>query len=189
LRKERPGVELLGLPADQIPQATMEDQIRVIVDIFASGGAQCVFHTMNEKEVENIMADPIVSVASDSGIRKYGLGAPHPRGYGTNTRVLARYVRERHIISLPEAIRKMTSLPAHAFRFIDRGLVREGYAADVVIFDPNTVEDKATFEKPHQYPVGIEWVIVNGEVVCEHGGMTGKLPGKVIRGPGFQPAH
>jgi N-acyl-D-amino-acid deacylase len=108
----------------------------MIVDIFASGGAQCVFHTMNEKEVENIMADPIVSVASDSGIRKYGMGAPHPRGYGTNTRVLARYVREKHIISLPEAIRKMTSLPAHAFRFSDRGLIHEGFAADVVILIP-----------------------------------------------------
>src|SRR5438045_2582289 len=99
LRRERPGVELIGLPSDQIPQPTLEDQIRMIVDIFASGGAQCVFHTMNEKEVENIMADPTVSVASDSGIRKYGIGAPHPRGYGTNTRVLARYVREKHIIS------------------------------------------------------------------------------------------
>ncbi|HEV8291830.1 MAG TPA: amidohydrolase family protein, partial [Tepidisphaeraceae bacterium] len=189
LRKERPGVELIGLPADQIPQATLEDQIRMIIDIFASGGAQCVFHTMNEKEVENIMADPMVSVASDSGIRRYGSGAPHPRGYGTNARVLARYVREKKIISLPEAIRKMTSMPARAFRFDDRGWIKEGYAADVVVFDPKTVEDLATFEKPHQYPVGIDWVIVNGEIVCEHDGMTGKLPGKVIRGPGYQAAH
>ena len=189
LRNEKPGVELIGLPADQIPAPTLEDQIRMIVDIFASGGAQCVFHTMNEKEVENIMADATVSVASDSGIRRYGTGAPHPRGYGTNTRVLARYVREKHIISLPEAIRKMTSMPAHAFRFNDRGMIKENFAADVVIFDPNKVEDLATFEKPHQYPVGIECVIVNGEIVCQHGGMTGKLPGKVIRGPGYQPAH
>jgi N-acyl-D-amino-acid deacylase len=189
LRREKPGVELIGLPTDQIPQATLEDQIRMIVDIFASGGAQCVFHTMNEKEVENIMADPTVSVASDSGIRSYGLGAPHPRGYGTNTRVLARYVREKKIITLPEAIRKMTSMPAQAFRFKDRGWIREGLAADVVIFDPATVEDKATFEKPHQYPVGIECVIVNGEVACQHGGMTGKLAGKVILGPGYHPPH
>jgi len=95
-------------------------------------------------------------------------------------------VREKHIIALPEAIRKMTSLPAQAFRFDDRGMIKETYVADVVIFDPATVEDRATFEKPHQYPVGIECVIVNGEIVCEHGGMTGKLPGKVIRGPGYQ---
>jgi N-acyl-D-amino-acid deacylase len=189
LRREKPGVELLGLPADQIPQPTLEDQIRMIVDIFGSGGAQCVFHTMNEKEVENIMADPTVSVASDSGIRSYGIGAPHPRGYGTNTRVLARYVREKKVISLPEAIRKMTSMPAQAFRFKDRGWIKEGYAADVVIFDPTTVEDKATFEKPHQYPIGIECVIVNGEVVCQHGGMSGKLPGQAILGPGYQPPH
>src|SRR4051812_35910910 len=189
LRKEKPGVELIGLPADQIPQPTLEDQIRMIVDIFSSGGAQCVFHTMNEKEVENIMADPTVSVASASGIRRYGTGAPHPRGYGTNTRVLARYVREKHIISLPEAIRKMTSMPAHAFRFSDRGMIKENFVADLVIFDANKVEDLATFEKPHQYPSGIEWVIVNGQVVCEHGGMTGTLPGRVIRGPGYQPPH
>jgi N-acyl-D-amino-acid deacylase len=189
LRKERPGVELIGLPADQIPQPTLEEQIRMIINIFASGGAQCVFHTMNEKEVENIMADPAVSVASDSGIRRYGAGAPHPRGYGTNARVLARYVREKKIISLPEAIRKMTSMPAQAFRFSDRGWIKEGYAADVVIFDPKTVEDLATFEKPHQYPLGIQCVIVNGEITCQHGGMTGKLPGKVIRGPGYQPPH
>jgi N-acyl-D-amino-acid deacylase len=189
LRRERPGVELIGLPSDQIPQPTLEDQIRMIVDIFAGGGAQCVFHTMNEKEVENIMADPTVSVASDSGIRRYGTGAPHPRGYGTNARVLARYVREKQIITLPEAIRKMTSMPASAFRFADRGIIKENFAADVVIFDPGKVEDLATFEKPHQYPLGIEWVIVNGQVVCEHGGMTGALPGKVIRGPGYQPPH
>jgi N-acyl-D-amino-acid deacylase len=189
LRKERPGVELIGLAADQIPQPTLEEQIRMIIEIFASGGAQCVFHTMNEKEVENIMADPAVSVASDSGIRRYGSGAPHPRGYGTNARVLARYVREKKIITLPEAIRKMTTMPAHAFRFKDRGWIREGYAADVVIFDPDTVADLATFEKPHQYSLGIEWIIVNGEVVCARGGMTGKLPGKVVRGPGYRTAH
>ena len=187
LRKEKPGVELIGLPSDQIPAPTLEDQIRMIIDIFAGGGAQCVFHTMNEKEVENIMADPAVSVASDSGIRRYGAGAPHPRGYGTNARVLARYVREKKIISLPEAIRKMTSMPAQAFRFGDRGWIKEGFAADIVILDPKTVEDLATFEKPHQYPVGIQCVIVNGEVAAQSGGMTGKLAGKVIRGPGYQP--
>jgi N-acyl-D-aspartate/D-glutamate deacylase len=80
----------------------------------------------------------------------------------------------------------MSSLPAHAFRFNDRGLIKEDFAADMVIFDPNKVEDLATFEKPHQYPIGIEWVIVNGQVVCEHGGMTGRLPGQVIRGPGYE---
>src|SRR5258706_714011 len=103
-----------------------------------------------------------------------------------NARVVARYVREKHILAMPEAIRKMTSMPPDAFRFDDRGMIKETYVADVVIFDPATVEDRATFEKPHQYPVGIECVIVNGEIVCEHGGMTGKLPGKVIRGPGYQ---
>jgi N-acyl-D-amino-acid deacylase len=186
LRKERPNAELIGLPSNQIPEPTMEDQIRMIVDIFAGGGAQCVFHTMNEKEVENIIANPLVSIASDSGIRKYGSGAPHPRGYGTNARVLARYVREKKIITLPEAIRKMTSMPAQAFRFKDRGLLKPGYAADIVIFDPEKIADTATFEKPHQYPIGIDRVFVNGKVVFEEGSMTGALPGQVIRGPGYQ---
>jgi N-acyl-D-amino-acid deacylase len=159
----------------------------MIIDIFASGGAQCVFHTMNEKEVENIIAHPLVSIASDSGIRKYGSGAPHPRGYGTNARVLGVYVREKKILTLPEAIRKMTSMPAQAFRFKDRGWIKEGYAADIVIFDPDKIIDTATFEKPHQYPLGIDRVLVNGKTVFEEGTMTGALPGQVLLGPGHKP--
>jgi N-acyl-D-amino-acid deacylase len=125
-----------------------------------------------------------VAIASDSGIRDFGSGQPHPRGYGTNARVLGHYVREKHVIPLEEAIRKMTSLPATAFRFQDRGLLRAGYVADLTLFDPDTVIDRATFEKPHQYAAGIVHVIVNGYPVFRQGEMTGLLPGKPVLGPG-----
>jgi N-acyl-D-aspartate/D-glutamate deacylase len=109
---------------------------------------------------------------------------PHPRGYGTNARVLGKYVRERRLITLEDAVRKMTSQPALAFRFDDRGIIRPGYAADLVLFDSEKVIDKATFEKPHQYPEGIPTVIVNGHVVLRDGQLTGLLPGEPVLGPG-----
>ena len=167
-----------------MPKVTMEDQCRVVADIIAHGGASCVFHSMIEPDVENIMRSSIVSIASDSGIRQFGSGVPHPRGYGTNTRVLGVYARERKIISMEEAVRKMTSQPAMVFKMKDRGLVKEGYAADLVLFDPNTVADRATFEKPHQYPDGIRYVLVNGQIVLAGEKMTGKLPGVPVYGPG-----
>jgi N-acyl-D-amino-acid deacylase len=178
-------VELLAEDPPKLPDVTMEDQYRAIIDIWLKGGAGCVFHTMDEAEVERIMAYPLVSVASDSGVREFGVAQPHPRGYGTNARVLGKYVRERNVIALEDAVRKMTSQPALAFRFEDRGLLRRGYAADVTIFNPETVTDRATFEKPHAYSEGFEWVIVNGEVVLEKGKMTGKLPGRPLRGAGL----
>jgi len=166
-------------------QVTMEDQYRTIIDIYLKGGAQMVFHTMDETQVENIMRNPLVSICSDSGVRAFGSGVPHPRGYGSNARVLGHYVRERKVISLEEAIRKMTSMPALAFRFKDRGLLREGYAADVVVFDAKTVTDKATFEQPHQYSEGFAYIIVNGRTVFEDGTMTGTFSGGPIYGPAW----
>jgi N-acyl-D-amino-acid deacylase len=175
-------VELLSDASKaELPAVSMEEQYRTVIDIQLSGGASCVFHTMNESEVENILRSPLVSVASDSGVRDFGVGVPHPRGYGTNSRVLGRYVREKKTISLEEAVRKMTSMPAAAFRLKDRGMLRAGAWADVTIFDPEKVIDNATFEKPHQYPKGIEYVIVNGELVVENGKVTGKLPGRAVR--------
>ncbi len=172
-----------GNPWDFV-EVSMEDQYRTVIDIYLDGGAGGVFHTMDETEVKNILKHPLVGIASDSGVRVFGQGMPHPRGYGTNSRVLGRYVRELHVITLEDAIRKMTSQPATAFRMKDRGVIRVGNYADLVIFDPDTVADQATFDQPHQYPVGIETVIVNGTVVYENGQMTGAKPGDVIYGPG-----
>jgi N-acyl-D-amino-acid deacylase len=115
--------ELLAAKPPALPEVSMEDQYRAILDIYLKGGASCVFHTMDETEVETILRCPLVSVASDSGVREFGAAQPHPRGYGTNARVLGKYVRERRVITLEDAIRKMTSMPAAAFRFKDRGLL------------------------------------------------------------------
>jgi N-acyl-D-amino-acid deacylase len=120
-------------------------------------------------------------IASDSGVRRFGSGVPHPRGYGNNARVLGRYVRELKIISLEDAIRKMTSLPAQTFGLRDRGLIREGFAADFVLFDEKTIADRATFENPHQYAGGIGAVYVNGTAVFADGKMTEARPGIALR--------
>jgi len=184
LRREKKSDELLSDKPEQLPVVSMEEQYRAVIDIWLKGGAGCVFHTMNEDEVINIMKCPLVGVASDSGIREMGVGNPHPRGYGTNARVLGHYVRELKLIPLEEAIRKMTSMPATAFRFKDRGLLKEGLAADIVIFDPEKIIDKATFEKPHQYSQGIEYMIVNGGVVLGEGKLSGQLTGQTLMGPG-----
>jgi N-acyl-D-amino-acid deacylase len=140
---------------------------------------------MSETDVQNIMRQPFTMIASDSSVRVFGEGVPHPRGYGNNTRVLGKYVRELKLITLEDAIRKMTSLPAQTFNLRDRGLIKEGFAADLVIFDENTIADKATFENPHQYAEGFSQVLVNGEIVFDGAKMTGKFPGQPLYGNGF----
>ena len=189
LSKQVAGKELLA-PSTQVadrdlPPVTMDEQYRAVIDIYLHGGASMVFHTMDESDVVNILRCPLISIASDSGVREFGTAMPHPRGYGTNARVLGRYARDQHVITLADAVRKMTSQPATAFRFSDRGLLKEGFVADVTIFDPDRVIDKSTFEQPHQYSVGIEDVIVNGKLVLENEKMTGTLSGTPIHGPGW----
>jgi N-acyl-D-amino-acid deacylase len=157
-------------------------QIEQIIAMYEAGGAGMVYHGMNEDDVQRIMREPFTMIASDSGVRQQDESVPHPRGYGNNTRVLGRYVRELKVISLEDAIRKMTSLPAQTFGFRDRGMIREGFAADLVIFDENTISDQATFEKPHQFPLGISYVLVNGDVVFAQGNMTDARPGVALRG-------
>ncbi|MEZ4899911.1 MAG: amidohydrolase family protein, partial [Saprospiraceae bacterium] len=147
---------------------------------------QMVYHKMNEKDVERLMALPYTMIASDAGIPAYGIGAPHPRAYGTNARVLGRYIRDHHVTTWEDAIRKMTSLPARKFNLKDRGLLLPGYAADIVIFDPEKVNDLATFEHPHAYSTGFSYVLVNGQVVVRQGKHTGNRPGHILTGPGFQ---
>lgn len=185
MRAERgDDVDWRAIAREQWPEVTSEEQYRAVIDMQLKGGASGVFHTMPEAEVVNIMRHPLVAVASDSGVRRFGEGNPHPRGYGTNARVLGRYVREQGHLKLEDAIRKMTSLPALAFRFDDRGVIREGYRADLVLFDPERVIDRATFEQPHQYAEGFDYVIVNGVPVVARGEITGALPGQVVHGPG-----
>ena len=128
------------------------------------------------------MREPFIAIASDSGIRlRQTTSLPHPRGAGNNPRVLARYVREREVLSLPLAVQKMTSLPAGVFGLTDRGVVRVGAFADLTLFDAETVQDEATFAEPLAAPSGIPWVLVNGVVVVENGEHTGARPGSVLR--------
>jgi N-acyl-D-amino-acid deacylase len=162
-------------------KADVGNQIEQILEMYAAGGAGMVYHSMSEPDVQNIMREPFTMIASDSGVRRHGEGTPHPRGYGNNARVLGRYVRELRLLTLEDAIRKMTSLPAQTFRLAGRGLVREGFAADLVVFDERTIADRATFAAPHQYPVGISYVFVNGQPVFAEGQMTPARPGEALR--------
>lgn len=161
-------------------KANLKNESETILEMLEKANAQMVYHSMNENDVKFFMQYPFNMPAADAGVSN-GKGMPHPRGYGTNSRVLARYVREFKILSVEEAIRRMTSLPAQKFGLKDRGLLKEGMAADIVIFDENTVKDNATFEAPHQYATGIPFVIVNGEVVVDNSSHTGKRSGKSIR--------
>jgi N-acyl-D-amino-acid deacylase len=165
-------------------QATQEAE--TVIEMMLQGGAGMVFHGMSEEDVSRIMKYPFNMFASDASIRVFNHGAPHPRGYGTNARVLAKYVREENLIPLEEAVRRMTSLPARKFHLKNRGMIMEGMAADIVVFDDNTVKDQSTFEAPHQYSTGFSYVIVNGKVVVNEGKHTGIRSGQIVYGPGHQ---
>jgi dihydroorotase/N-acyl-D-amino-acid deacylase len=158
----------------------------VVFEIIKGGGASAVYHAINSDDVDLIMQHPMTSIASDGPMTVFGIGSPHPRTYGTFARVLGSYVRDRNILSLEEAVRKMTSLPAQILSIDNRGLIQEGYYADITIFDASTVTDKATFEDPHQYAEGIYSVLVNGVIVVENGSHNGSKPGRVLRGPGYK---
>jgi len=134
--------------------------------------------------VESLMRLSYTMHGSDGAVEVIGQGIPHPRNYGTFPRIIARYVREKRIISLEEAIRKMTSFPAQTLRLKERGMIREGNYADITIFDWNTFEDKATFSAPHQYSQGLIYVLVNGELVVDKGKHTARLPGMILYGKG-----
>lgn len=162
----------------------LDKQIEQVFEMYKTGRVQMVYRMMDERDVKNIMQQPFTMIAADSGVRLYNVGVPHPRGYGNNARVLGRYVREFKIISLEDAIRKMTSLPAQTFKLNDRGLLKENFAADIVIFDEKTVTDKATFEQPHQYAEGFKAVIVNGKLVFDGNKMTDNMPGQALKSNG-----
>ena len=161
-------------------------EAETVIDIMINGGAGAVFHGMSEDDVKYIMQYPFNMFASDASIRIFNAGMPHPRGYGTNARVLGKYVRDEKVISLEEAIRRMTSLPAQKFQLNNRGLLQQGYAADIVIFNDKEVSDMATFERPHAYAKGFRYVLVNGVMTVENEKHTGARAGKALYGPGHQ---
>jgi N-acyl-D-amino-acid deacylase len=172
-----------------IPQAaklkrgsdSLDDQIEMLFEIERQGGGKGVYHGMSEDDMQAFLKHPLTMIASDGGPRTFGEDIPHPRSYGNNARVLGRYVRELKVLTLPEAIRRMTSLPAQTFHLGDRGVLKDGAWADLVIFDPDKVGDTATFEDPHHYAVGFSDVVVNGTPVIRNGALTDARPGGPLR--------
>ena len=160
---------------------TIDDQIETIIAIEKNGGATAVFHGMSENDLELFMRHPHTMFASDSGVRKLHKDVPHPRGYGNNARVLGVYVREKKVLRLEDAVRKMSWLPAQTFRIRDRGQLREGNWADLIVFDPSAVADHSTYRDPHHYATGFRWVFVNGALVVENDVHNGATPGKTVR--------
>ncbi len=175
--------EFEGLSLDRIARELGLDPVHAMIKMLIDDEAltKVILFGMCEEDVEKAVSSPYTSIGSDGRIRRFGVGKPHPRNYGTFPRVIAEYVRRRRVLTLPEAVRKMTSLPARRLGLWDRGIIRPGMKADLTIFNYYTVRDTATYENPHSYPVGIEYVIVNGEVVVENGRHTGARPGRLLR--------
>jgi dihydroorotase/N-acyl-D-amino-acid deacylase len=163
---------LAGVPADGAP---------LVVEAVRRGGVSAIYHVLDDGDVDRIMRHPLTMIASDGRLTKPGEGHPHPRWYGTFPRVLGRYVRERRLLTLESAVRKMTAMPAARLGVRDRGRIAEGMHADVVVFDAATIADRATFEQPHQYPVGIDVVVVNGVLAVDGGRFAGRRAGRVLR--------
>jgi N-acyl-D-amino-acid deacylase len=172
-------IEAVNLLRGNKHKANVEAE--TVIQMMEHGGAGMVFHGMGDADVNAIMKYPFNMFASDASIRVYKSGNPHPRGYGTNARVLAKYVREEKLISLEEAIRRMTSLPAQKFHLNDRGLLREGFAADIVVFDAATVKDQSTYDQPHQYSTGFNYVLVNGVITVDTGKHNGTRAGTTLK--------
>jgi N-acyl-D-amino-acid deacylase len=160
---------------------SLDAQIETILEITANGGAQGIFHGMSEDDLQKFLVLPETMIASDAGPRRFGDAVPHPRGYGNNARLLGRYVRELGLLGLEEGVRKMTSLPAQTFRLRNRGELKPGFVADVVVFDPAKVEDPSKFDDPHHYAKGFTDVIVNGVPVIRDGTVTAARPGRPVR--------
>lgn len=179
------GIDLAQLTAaagyrQDDPEGVAETALSLIETHSDSDKFSAIFHTMNDDDLIRIMTDPHTMTGSDGGSAELGVGKPHPRNYGTFPRVLARYVREKGVLKLPEAVRKMTSLPARRLGFTNRGLLKPGATADLVVFDPERITDQATYEAPHQHATGIQTLIVNGVMAISDGTHTGRFPGKFV---------
>jgi dihydroorotase/N-acyl-D-amino-acid deacylase len=181
-----------GKTIAEIAAAEKKDPRDVVIDIVVAdrANAACIIAIMDEKDVRTALAHPLVSFDTDSQAKAidgpFGNEVSHPRGWGSAARILGYYVRDQKVLSLEEAVRKMTSFAAEAAGIPDRGLVKVGFAADLTIFDPQTVDARATFEKPNQYSAGIPYVAVNGVLVVDSGKITAATPGRAVRGPGYR---
>lgn len=160
---------------------TLANGIKALIELQLKDGFVGIFHAMDEADVVRLLRHPWAMIETDGDLVGWGDGFPHPRSYGSFPRVLARYVRERKVLTLEEAIRRMTSLPAQQMRLRERGLLREGMFADVVVFDAEKIQDHATYTEPHRYATGVVHLLVNGTVIIRNGALTGEKPGRVLR--------
>ena len=165
-------------------EPTVHNAAETVLWIVENGGCGGIYHAIEEQDLQRILRHPATMVASDGGVPVFGDASPHPRSYGTFARVLGRYVRELKVLALEDAVRKMSAFPAQRLGLADRGVLREGLKADFAVFNPDTVRDLATFERPHQYSEGVSLVLVNGQVVFENGAVTATRPGRILYGPG-----
>lgn len=170
--------DLLTAAGQPLTQSAAAD---MVIELQLRGGCSAIFHAYDEPDVERLLKAPFGMIGSDGSLTRPGDGSPHPRAFGTYPRVLGRYVRERKLLTLEDAVRRMTSFPAARLGFQDRGLLRVGLAADVTVFDPATIADRATFADPHHFSVGVRHVLVNGRVTVRDGTHTGVRAGRVLR--------
>lgn len=175
---ERPAY--VGKTLAELAEEMGREPVDLVVDIALHGSASCIGMLMDEPDVADIVSHPEIAIVSDGQLRLLGVGISHPRNYGTFPRVLAKYVREEKRLSLEAAVRKMTALPAHRFGFADRGVIREGAIADLVVFDAETIQDTATFDDAHQYPTGIDHVLIAAHWALRNGEPTQQGVGQVI---------
>jgi N-acyl-D-amino-acid deacylase len=166
---------------------SLDNAAETVLWIVERGGCQGIFHAMSDEDLERIIRHPATMIASDGEVPIFGEANPHPRSYGTFARVLGLYVREKKLLTLEDAIRKMSAFPAARLGLVTRGVLRPGMTADIVIFDPSRVRDRATYTEPHQYAEGFSWVIVDGQVVFDGSAMTTARPGRVVYGPAKRP--
>ncbi len=182
----------IGKTLDDIAKERNISPEEAIVDLIYEDDSriQVVYFSMSEENIKKKLALPYMSICSDAGsYTNEGVfleQSTHPRAYGSFARLLGKYVREDKVVSLEEAIYKLTSLPATNLKLKKRGALKEGFYADVTVFDANTIKDNATFEEPHQYATGMQHVLVNGTQVLKEGEHTGATPGRVVRGPGWK---
>ena len=180
-KPEIEGKSLAQLTEENGRPPTCENASQMVLDLTALGDVGCIFHNLDEQDVETIMKNKDGIVASDGIVVEFGKQKPHPRSYGTFPRVFSKYVRKLKIISIENAIRKMTSNPAKRLGLTDRGVLEEGYFADIVVFDPLEIQDVSTFEHPHHYAKGIDYLIINGVLAIDEGIFTGEMAGKFIK--------
>ncbi len=164
---------------------SVEDAADTALWLVENGDCGGIYFAISEEDIQRVLRHPASMIASDGQVVAFGRASPHPRSYGTFVRVLGRYVRDLKVLGLEDAIRRMSSYPAQRIGLTDRGILREGMKADLVMFDPETVRDMSTFERPHQYAQGVSLVLVNGQIAFENGAMTAARSGRVLYGPAY----